>query len=268
MDLRRQRGYDGSLRCVSGWLRCALEGTHVSSAKGNLSIEARTRYAYVETLLRADFQPPARIVELGSAPGDQIARFGQLGYEATSVDIGEASDAWGGGEIGRMARLLADHGVKDVTWNLEDVPYPLPSDGFDAVVMTEVFEHLRDYPLRSLQESHRILRPGGRLYLTTPNAAYIVNRVRFLHGAAPGSSLADWMYGLPFARHAREYTFPEMDELLRVAGFRTVRRESLHFHLEIGRTGLAARMIKRVLGLLARVRPTLGPQIVLVAEKR
>lgn len=246
----------------------AIAGDNLSDAKGNLSVEAQTRYAYVEKLLRADFAPPARVVELGAAPGDQIARFGQLGYQATSVDIGEASDEWGGGETGRLTRLLADNGVSDVRWNLEDVPYPLPSDGFDAVVFTEVFEHLRDYPLRSLQESHRILRPGGRLYLTTPNAAYIVNRLRFLRGAAPGSPLSDWMYGLPFARHAREYTFPEMDQLLRVAGFHTVRRESRHFHLDVGRTSLAPRILKRGLARLAQVRPTLGPQIVVVAEKR
>ncbi len=239
----------------------------MTTAWGNLSIEAQARYAYVEKLLRADFAPPARVVELGAAPGDQIARFGQLGYRATSVDIGEASDEWGSGEIGRMTRLLTEHSVEDVHWNLEDVPYPLASGEFDAVVMTEVFEHLRDYPLRSLQESHRILRPGGRLYLTTPNAAYIVNRVRFLRGAAPGSSLADWMYGLPFARHAREYTFSEMDEVLRVTGFHTVHRESVHFHLDVGRTGFAARMIKRALAQLARTRPTLGPLIVVVAEK-
>lgn len=246
----------------------ATDREDLRALRGNLSIEAQSRYAYVEELLRSDFSPPARVVELGAAPGDQIARFGSLGYEATSVDIGEASDVWGGGETGRMARLLADNGVSDVHWNLENLPYPLPSDGFDAVVFTEVFEHLRDYPLRSLQESHRVLRPGGRLYLTTPNAAYIVNRLRSLRGAAPGSSLADWMYGLPFARHAREYTFAEIDELLLVAGFHTVRRESRHFHLDVGRTGRAARVVKRGLAQLAHVRPTMGPQIVVVAEKR
>lgn len=246
----------------------ATDGKSLPAVAGNLSIDAQSRYAYVEELLRSDFPPPARVVELGAAPGDQIARLASLGYTATSVDLGEASDEWGGGETGRMTRLLADNGVSDVRWNLEEVPYPLPSDGFDAVVFTEVFEHLRDYPLRSLQESHRILRSGGRLYLTTPNAAYIVNRLRFLRGAAPGSSLADWMYGLPFARHAREYTFAEIDELLLVAGFHTVRRESRHFHLDVGRTGRAARIVKRGLARLAHIRPTLGPQIVVVAEKR
>lgn len=154
------------------------EEVKLDMARGNLSVEARARYAYMEKLLRADFGPPARVLELGAAPGDHIARFGDLGYQATSLDLGESADEWGGGEAGRMTRLLATSGVTDVRWNLEETPYPLPTDGFDAVVFTEVFEHLRDYPLRSLHESYRILRPGGRLYLTTPNAAYIVNRLR------------------------------------------------------------------------------------------
>src|SRR5947209_1382210 len=140
-----------------------------------LSTEAQARYAYIESLLRTDFPPPARVVELGSAPGDQIAHLARLGYECTSVDIGEASDEWGSGESGRMSRLLLDAGVQDIYWNLEQFPYPLPDAHFDAVVMTEVYEHLRDYPVRSLHEVRRILKPNGRLYLTTPNQAYVVN---------------------------------------------------------------------------------------------
>ncbi|MBK5307539.1 MAG: class I SAM-dependent methyltransferase [Frankiaceae bacterium] len=121
--------------------------------------------------------PPARVVELGSAPGDQIARLADLGHDAVSVDIVTTADAWGSGETGRMARLLEEHGVTAVTWDLEQVPYPLDSEAYDAVVMTEVYEHLRDYPMRSLEECRRVLKPGGYLLLTTPNAAYLLNRL-------------------------------------------------------------------------------------------
>jgi SAM-dependent methyltransferase len=235
-------------------------------ATGNLSVEAQARYGYIEQLLLAEVAPPARIVELGSAPGDQIAHLSRLGYTAASVDIGDGADAWGGGQEGRMARLLADAGVEDITWNLEDVPYPLPDATFDAVLMTEVYEHLRDYPVRSLEETARVLKPGGRLYFTTPNAAYVVARLRALAGRSTGSPLPDWIGGLPHARHAREYTFPEVDELMTWAGLRVVRRESRHFHVEVGRKG-AARAAKRALDILAKARPTLGPEIVVVAER-
>ena len=66
------------------------------TATGNLSVEAQERYRYIEQLLREDVQTPARVVELGSAPGTQIAQLAVLGYEATSVDIGTSTAGWGG----------------------------------------------------------------------------------------------------------------------------------------------------------------------------
>lgn len=239
----------------------------MTATGGNLSVEAQTRYGFVRGLLAQDFPPPASVVELGSAPGDQIADLARAGYTATSVDIGIAADAWGSGEEGRMSALLARAGVEDVTWNLEELPYPLPSASFDAVIMTEVYEHLRDYPVRSLQEVARILRPGGRLYFTTPNSAYLVNRLRAARGRSTASSLADWIGGLPHARHAREYTFGEVHELMSYVGLEVVYSTSRHFHLESGRRGLAQKAVKRALARLAVARPTLGPSIVVVAQR-
>jgi SAM-dependent methyltransferase len=208
-----------------------------------------------------------RIVGLGVAPGDQIARFAGLGYDALAVDIDEAPDEWGSGEAGRMRRLFDDAGVRYVPWNLEQLPYPLEDESADAVVMTEVFEHLRDYPVNSLLESHRILRIGGRLYFTTPNQTYVVNRARLLAGRNVATPLPDWISGSIHARHAREYTFGEVDELMARAGFRVVTRCSRHFNVGSGRTGGVARAGKQALSRLAQWRPTLGPQIVIVAER-
>ena len=237
------------------------------SSAGNLSIEAQTRYAYIAGLIQADFPPPARVLELGSAPGDQIVALAGLGYQTTSVDLGSSADAWGGGEEGRMRRLLQEAGVDDVLWNLETVPYPVQASSQDVVIMTEVYEHLRDYPVQSLHEVRRILVPGGRLYLTTPNAAYVMNRVRAARGQNIATPLNDWIGGVPHARHAREYTFPEMRTLLDLVGLRVVSATSRHFHLDSGRTGGLAGLGKKGLARLAELRPTLGPSIVIVAER-
>lgn len=207
------------------------------------------------------------MVELGSAPGDQIARLADLGYEAVSVDIGTSADDWGSGESGRMAALLAGHGVTDITWDLEQVPYPLDSESFDAVVMTEVFEHLRDYPVRSLEECRRVLKPGGYLLLTTPNAAYVMNRLRALRGQSIATPLRDWIGGIPHARHAREYTFAEMTELLEHADLVPLDLHSRHFYLDSGRSSRAAVLAKRGLSLLAQKHPTLGPSIIAIARR-
>lgn len=237
------------------------------SATGNLSVEAQARYAFVADLLRRDFSPPARVLELGAAPGDQIAALSEEGFRTCAVDIDIASDAWGSGEVGRMRRLFEAAGVDYVPWNLEQVPYPLGDRSFDAVIMTEVFEHLRDYPARSLHEVARLLRPGGRLYFTTPNQAYLMNRLRLFAGRNVATPLADWVGGEIFARHAREYTFAEVGELLEAAELRVVLRCSRHFHLRSGRGGAVGRFGKQALDGLARAVPTLGPQIVVVAQR-
>jgi SAM-dependent methyltransferase len=239
-----------------------------SSASTNLSVTAQPRYEFIARLLRQDYPPPATVIELGSAPGDQIAALARLGYKATSVDLGASEDAWSTGEQGRFRRLLDEAGVEHVVWDLENVPYPLPDASFDAVLMTEVFEHLRDYPVRSLAEVRRILRPNGRLYFTTPNAAYLMNRLRLLAGRTVHTPLSDWIYGVPHARHAREYTFEEIDQLMRHACLTVISQHSRHFHLDSGRQYIAARAAKSALAGIARIRPTFGPMIVLVAERR
>ena len=44
-----------------------------------------------------------------------------------------------------------------------------PADAFDAVVMSNVLEHLPN-PIETLQECRRVLKPGGRLISITPNS--------------------------------------------------------------------------------------------------
>ena len=230
-----------------------------------LDVEAQARYAFLVGLLEERLDPPARIVELGAAPGDQIAELADRGYETTAVDIGVASDEWADGTEGRMLGMFADHSVTYIEWDLEQVPYPLDDAAFDGVVYTEVFEHLRDYPLRSLHEVDRILRPGGFLFFSTPNAAYLRNRVDLLRGRSVYTPLPDWIGGVIHARHAREYLFAEVDEALRMAGLDVVVRTSRHFHLAGG--SAPKRAVKRGLNEVAKRRPTLGPQIVIVARR-
>lgn len=65
------------------------------------------------------------------------------------------------------------------TWNTEGIDIvsditniPLEDASFDAILCSEVFEHLPD-PLLALDEFARILKPGGSLIITAPFASLV-----------------------------------------------------------------------------------------------
>jgi SAM-dependent methyltransferase len=53
----------------------------------------------------------------------------------------------------------------DIVGSLESLP--VPDASFDAALSTQVLEHVAE-PVAVLRELRRVLRPGGRLYLTAP----------------------------------------------------------------------------------------------------
>jgi SAM-dependent methyltransferase len=90
--------------------------------------------------------------------------------------------------------------VRVVRGNLAALP--LRESTVDIVANLQVIEHLWDQP-GFLLECHRVLRPGGRLLLTTPN------RLTFSPGRDTPLN--------PF--HTREFDPGELRELVRGAGF-------------------------------------------------
>ena len=93
--------------------------------------------------------------------------------------------------------------------NVED-PLPFEDASFDAVVAGELFEHLQ-FPDALVAEIRRVLRPGGMLVGSVPNAFRVQSRLRFLRGRPPEDD----------PTHLRMFSPASMRELL--AGFRDVR---------------------------------------------
>ena len=76
-------------------------------------------------------------------------------------------------QLSYMVRRMRKEGVLDavaVHGNGEFLPFA--DDSFDLITCSEVLEHVRN-PVRALMEMRRILKPGGRLLLSTPSMTAI-----------------------------------------------------------------------------------------------
>jgi SAM-dependent methyltransferase len=74
-----------------------------------------------------------------------------------------------GADFSYSALKIAQKGVTSASLAQADATkLPFLAESFDIVVSCETIEHLPD-PLSGLSEMARVCRPGGLLYLTTPN---------------------------------------------------------------------------------------------------
>lgn len=65
--------------------------------------------------------------------------------------------------------------------DLDQGKLPFPDASFDTVIFTHVLEHLQR-PLDLGPEISRVLKPGGRLYIETPNwTSLLIPSYRFRH---------------------------------------------------------------------------------------
>ena len=104
----------------------------------------------------------AEVLNLGSGPFFELSALPPLGKRFTLCDIDPRALS--------VARELHGAAIAGTDTLTPGAPLPYPSAHFDAVVSMDVVEHLVD-PLPWLQDALRVLKPGGLLFLTTPNYA-------------------------------------------------------------------------------------------------
>lgn len=135
---------------------------------------------------------------------------------------------------------LADTRVKSARETLKGLPaeiiqnniengLPYPDNYFDTLISGAMIEHLIDVA-GALAEMRRVLKPGGRLVLITPNVAKLMNRVKLAMGRFPSTSTGN--EGVDFSKsnilmdggHFHYFTFRSMTLFCRKAGFRSIER--------------------------------------------
>lgn len=172
---------------------------------------------------------PGTVLDIGAGDGVPAEMIREAtGAAVVAVDVSATSVA-----------LCAERGIDCQVVNLNGEPLPFDAGTFDLVHIGDVIEHVLD-PDFVLAEIRRVLRPDGRLVLTTPNLAYLPNRILLLLGIQPlftevssqqvlGRRLKAFGQGNEPVGHLRIATFPAMREVLRLNGFSVNQAEGAHF---------------------------------------
>jgi 2-polyprenyl-3-methyl-5-hydroxy-6-metoxy-1,4-benzoquinol methylase len=126
-----------------------------------------------EVLMRADLAPGQRVLDLGCgwAYGTFWAR--ALGCTVAGVDLGMDQLRW--------ARRALDRGDHLGLTNANAKALPFRDRSFDRAFSVEMMEHVfRPDREAVLAEIARVLKPGGRLSISTPNPASPIESVKRL----------------------------------------------------------------------------------------
>jgi SAM-dependent methyltransferase len=193
------------------------------SSRLDLGRTAVTRF--VETAA-VTVPPGARVLDLGAGEGWYRDRF--EGRRYCAVDFALGDPRW-------------DYEALDVRADLHRLPF---RDGCaDAILTTQTLEHLVD-PQEFLREAARVLRPGGRLFLTAPQG--------FREHQAPHDYWRFTRFSLALLAERAGFREIEVEALGGYFAFMGDRLPAFHRYLFSNRRALHWRILTAPLALLSR----------------
>tara|TARA_R110002095_G_scaffold215072_2_gene208415 strand:- start:1911 stop:2969 length:1059 start_codon:yes stop_codon:yes gene_type:complete len=154
--------------------------------------------------LTRQIPPQGRVLDVGCGRGVILKTLADAGLETHGFEVNR--DAIEGLDSQIQAHVAASL-----------VEAKFDAEYFDAIIFWHVLEHVSD-PRKTLEEAHRILRPGGVLVVAVPNASSWQARIT-------GSA---WFHLDP-PRHLFHFPLPALKQLLGSIGFQYQRE--YHFSL-------------------------------------
>lgn len=182
--------------------------------------EYRVMRPYLERLSRG-----SRILDGGCGLGEWTVFLGEQGFDVVGLDlIPEVVDAL-------KTRFPASQFVRG---DIRDTGFEAGS--FDACFSWGAFEHFENGIGQCLDEAHRVLKPGGWLFVTVPfqNWRHVFRDARPLQHWDDGFDPSTG-YRQPHRFYQWRFTRPELQRELELHGFRAERVTPIHKQSGVGR---------------------------------
>lgn len=145
-----------------------------------------------------------KILDLGCGNGALAHWLQACGFDVTGCDVDET---------GVAIAAEGNSGARFKQVGIYDSPALLNDSGFDAVIATEVIEHLYS-PSALPCFARAVLKPGGNLIVTTPYHGYLKNVLIALSGRWDSHHTALWEGG-----HIKFWSRGTLTMLLEQNGF-------------------------------------------------
>ena len=134
-------------------------------------------------LLDEYYIPGSTMLDVGSLFGYACLGAKLIGYKASGLDLPQY--------VEEFARRFASWGIDNRSCDLSREAMPFPNEAFDIIVAAEIVEHFRFHPLSFFREAARVLKPGGRLIITTPNLTRLNNVAKLILGQSISWDIKD-----------------------------------------------------------------------------
>jgi len=210
-------------------------------------------------LVRERLGPVAglNILEVACGRGGFVSELTQEGGHVTGCDFSAAALRVAQGKLQRFAG--GANAAALVQGDAQNLAFA--DDSFDVVVSCETIEHVPD-PWAALREMYRVTRPGGKLFLTTPNYLNFMGLYElYAHFRHPGRK-DDQPYD-------RRQWFPQIREYVRRGAWTIVHSDgTVHqFPFIPGRNPVSFPRLERN-HMLRKLLSPLAYHYFLIAEKR
>lgn len=131
-----------------------------------------------------------KVLDVGAHWLHQSALWRKAGFEVSALDLPTTLEML---DVQSLAHEMDITLISCPDLQAADAFDSIPDSSINVILFTEIIEHLTFNPIRFWKQIHRILAPGGRLIITTPNYYAWNGRtwglVRFLRGLGGGISV-------------------------------------------------------------------------------